>query len=82
MTFYCASGLEVDTLSSSIWTFINSISFLFINVAVCECSTEFTMLVSLTKEFYRCITCGGDLKQHVNGKISYIPITPSQPEAK
>tara|TARA_A100001391_G_C4832726_1_gene214635 strand:+ start:139 stop:261 length:123 start_codon:yes stop_codon:yes gene_type:complete len=40
------------------------------------------MLVSLTKEFYRCITCGGDLKQHVNGKISYIPITPSQPEAK
>jgi|TARA_R100000234_G_scaffold103044_1_gene72440 uncharacterized protein (DUF983 family) len=49
---------------------------------VCPHCAEFTMLVSLTKEFYRCITCGGDLKQHVNGKISYIPITPSQPGAK
>jgi|TARA_R100001224_G_scaffold58775_1_gene34800 ribosomal protein S27E len=32
-----------------------------------------TMLVSITPEFYRCITCGSDLKQHINGKISYIP---------
>ena len=31
------------------------------------------MLVSITPEFYRCITCGSDLKQHINGKISYIP---------
>ena len=30
------------------------------------------MLISLTKEIYRCITCGGDLRQYVNGKISYI----------
>ena len=47
MTFYCASGLEVDTLSSSIWTFINSISFLFINVAVCECSTGWSCSTNL-----------------------------------
>ena len=49
---------------------------------ICPTCTENTMLISLTKEYYRCITCGGDLKQHVNGKISYIPVTPSQPEAK
>jgi len=36
------------------------------------------MLISLTKEIYRCITCGGDLRQHINGKISYIPTTDMQ----
>ena len=39
---------------------------------------ERTMLISLTKEVYRCITCGGDLRQYVNGKISYIPTTDMQ----
>ena len=34
---------------------------------------ELTMLVGLTPEMYRCMTCGSDLQQHVNGKISYIP---------
>ena len=42
---------------------------------VCPTCTENTMLISLTKEIYRCITCGGDLRQHINGKISYIPTT-------
>ena len=36
------------------------------------CSTE-TILISLTPELFRCITCGTDLRQHINGKISYIP---------
>jgi|TARA_R100000655_G_scaffold108104_1_gene159475 hypothetical protein len=31
------------------------------------------MLVGITPEMYRCINCGADLQQHVNGKISYIP---------
>jgi plasmid rolling circle replication initiator protein Rep len=36
-----------------------------------------TILVGLTPEFFRCITCGADLQQHINGKISYIPtLTP------
>ena len=39
----------------------------------CPTCNEFTMLVGLTKEFYRCMTCGADLEQHINGKISYIP---------
>ena len=39
----------------------------------CPTCEEFTMLVGLTKEIYRCMTCGTDLEQHINGKISYIP---------
>jgi ribosomal protein S27E len=39
----------------------------------CPTCNELTMLVGLTKEYFRCMTCGADLEQHVNGKISYIP---------
>ena len=45
---------------------------------ICPTCTENTMLISLTKEYYRCITCGGDLRQYINGKISYIPTTDIQ----
>ena len=40
---------------------------------ICPTCQEYTMLVGLTREYYRCITCGADLEQFVNGKISYIP---------
>ena len=49
---------------------------------VCPSCKERTMLISLTKEVYRCITCGGDLRQYVNGKISYIPTTDMQKDMK
>jgi|TARA_X000001388_G_scaffold4235_1_gene2935 DNA-directed RNA polymerase subunit RPC12/RpoP len=39
----------------------------------CPTCDQKTLLVSLTPEFYRCITCGADLEQKINGKISYIP---------
>ena len=39
----------------------------------CPTCDEFTMLVGLTPTVYRCMNCGSDLEQHVNGKISYIP---------
>ena len=39
----------------------------------CPTCSEFTMLVGLTNELYRCMNCGADLEQHVNGKISYLP---------
>ena len=39
----------------------------------CPTCDEFTMLVGLTVTVYRCMNCGSDLEQHVNGKISYIP---------
>tara|TARA_R100001369_G_C3242656_1_gene154458 strand:+ start:41 stop:259 length:219 start_codon:yes stop_codon:yes gene_type:complete len=46
------------------------------NVVNGECPTcqEITVLVGLTNDFYRCMNCGADLEQHINGKISYLPI--------
>ena len=43
----------------------------------CPTCGELTMLVGLTQELYRCMNCGSDLQQHVNGKISYLPVMPS-----
>ena len=43
----------------------------------CPTCEENTLLVGLTKEYYRCMTCGADLEQHINGKISYIPTLPT-----
>ena len=40
---------------------------------ICPDCEEYTMLVGITPEMYRCINCGADLQQYINGKISYIP---------
>ena len=40
----------------------------------CPTCEEHTMLVGITPEMFRCINCGADLQQHVNGKISYLPV--------
>ena len=40
---------------------------------VCPTCAQDTILISVTRDFFRCVTCGSDLKQHINGKISYIP---------
>ena len=32
------------------------------------------VFVSIHKTIFRCITCGSDLEQKGNGKISYIPL--------
>ena len=37
---------------------------------VCE---SYAVFVSLHRNFYRCMNCGGDTEQKVNGVISYIP---------
>ena len=39
----------------------------------CPTCEEYTPLVGITKQFFRCLTCGSDLEQKVNGVISYIP---------
>ena len=31
------------------------------------------VLISLASDHFRCTTCGTDLEQKINGKISYIP---------
>jgi len=44
---------------------------------VCPTCEQDTILVGITQEYFRCMECGTDLQQYVNGKISYLPlITP------
>ncbi len=40
----------------------------------CPTCSQITTLVGLSSQFFRCMECGGDLEQRVNGKISYLPI--------
>ena len=37
----------------------------------CELQASF---VSIVNDQYRCMTCGEDVKQHVNGVIKYLPL--------
>jgi len=39
----------------------------------CPTCEEITMLVGLSNQLFRCLNCGTDLVQHVNGKIVYLP---------
>jgi|TARA_R110000824_G_scaffold134514_4_gene297513 uncharacterized protein (DUF983 family) len=48
----------------------------------CPTCDEFTTLVGIDKAFYRCMSCGSDLEQHVNGKISYLPVITTPPGSK
>ena len=43
-------------------------------VGVCENCEEDTVLVAVVTDYYRCTNCGADTRQHINGKISYIPV--------
>jgi|TARA_E500000318_G_scaffold21515_1_gene21965 Zn finger protein HypA/HybF involved in hydrogenase expression len=49
-----------------------------------KCSTceEFTALVAIERDFFRCMNCGADLEQHINGKISYLPVIQAPKGAK
>ena len=40
---------------------------------VCPHCTEHTLLISVVHDYYRCLNCGGDIEQKINGKISYLP---------
>jgi len=40
----------------------------------CPICNETTVFVSLFSHVYRCITCGADTKQKVNGVIQFMPI--------
>jgi len=48
----------------------------------CPTCDEFTMLVGLTPELYRCMNCGSDLQQHINGKITYLPVMTSRDDGR
>jgi len=40
------------------------------------------MFISLSPELYRCVNCGSDCKQYVNGAIRYLPAIsrPAKPD--
>ena len=42
---------------------------------ICPDCEEYTMLVGITRKFYKCVSLWSDLEQQVNGVIKYIPIT-------
>jgi len=39
----------------------------------CPMCSEESIFVSVYKTIYRCTSCGGDIEQKINGKISYMP---------
>ena len=41
---------------------------------ICPTCDEYTPLVGITKQYFRCLTCGSDLEQKVNGVIKYIKL--------
>ena len=48
----------------------------------CPTCEEYTMLVGVSRSFYRCITCGTDLQQWINGSIRYLPTPISNKKVK
>ena len=41
---------------------------------ICPYCTQHVLLVGIVNDYFRCMSCGGDIEQKVNGKISYLPI--------
>ena len=48
----------------------------------CPTCDQFKMLVGIDLAFFRCMSCGSGLEQHVNGKITYLPVITSPKGAK
>jgi len=48
----------------------------------CPTCDQFTMLVGIEQSFFRCMTCGSDMEQHINGKITYLPVITTPKGAK
>ena len=40
---------------------------------ICNVCHYESMFVSLSPEVYRCVNCGSDCKQYINGSIRYLP---------
>ena len=42
---------------------------------VCPYCREVTPLVSIETNIYKCVNCGDEVEQYVNGVIKYLPTT-------
>ena len=47
---------------------------------VCEECEEYTILVAIVSDYYRCTNCGADTRQHINCSIRYIKLSESDKE--
>ena len=45
-----------------------------ISPGVCPHCDSTTSFVSIVNDHYRCMSCGEDVKQYINGVIKYLPI--------
>tara|TARA_R110000765_G_C18427289_1_gene545104 strand:- start:163 stop:387 length:225 start_codon:yes stop_codon:yes gene_type:complete len=41
---------------------------------VCPHCAEHSLLIGIVNDYFRCMNCGGDIEQKINGKINYIPV--------
>ena len=41
---------------------------------ICEECREETILVAIVSEYYRCVNCGSDTRQQINGSIRYLKL--------
>ena len=41
---------------------------------VCPNCGEMSSFVSIVNDYYKCMTCGTDVEQKINGVIKYLPI--------
>tara|TARA_R100000742_G_C4245810_1_gene64777 strand:+ start:321 stop:518 length:198 start_codon:yes stop_codon:yes gene_type:complete len=48
----------------------------------CPLCEETSIFVSLHQSIYKCLNCGGDIEQKINGKISYIAHVHSKKDIK
>ena len=48
----------------------------------CPSCESLTTLVGLANDFFRCMNCGADLEQKINGVIKYIPSSILKKEEK
>ena len=47
---------------------------------VCPTCEHEGLFVSINPAIFRCTTCGSDCKQHINGRIRYLPAMNPLPE--
>ena len=47
---------------------------------VCPTCNHETMFVSLSPEIYRCMNCGTDCRQYINGSIKYLRTIATLPD--
>jgi len=64
----------MSTFGKGVWGKAMKLSAEIVN-GVCPTCTQHTVLISICAHNFRCTNCGSDMKQKVNGVISYIPIT-------